>query len=187
MSTDLAVIEAALKAATNLQIVWSLSDAHLIANAPAWLAELVERVKAAEAEVERLRELDHGTAGEAMMAAELRSQGRRRAVAEATIARVRELAESVPKTIAFNPSDAAYLSGQVDFAESVLDALNHTDGISPGPVLIDEVHRFTSANSPGVDETTLRARAEDATEPILRPTDQRYEPPAVDDCGGCCR
>lgn len=31
------------------------SDAHLIANAPAWLAELLERVKAAEAEVERLQ------------------------------------------------------------------------------------------------------------------------------------
>ena len=91
MSTDLAVIEAALAAATNypwmvtdlrgapdgnrdciwvdvalgegsrtyrtvaemteddgLQIIWTLADAHLIANAPAWLAELVERVKAAE-------------------------------------------------------------------------------------------------------------------------------------------
>jgi len=37
------------------------------------------------------------------------------------------------------------------------------------------------------DETTPRARAEDATEPILRPTDQRYEPPAADDESGCCR
>lgn len=103
MSTDLAVIEAALKTATpgpwetwphahieddcrclscQFVTVWqthnsldcedvpkkpgeserceasgySWEDANLIANAPTWLAELVERVKVAEAEVERVRE-----------------------------------------------------------------------------------------------------------------------------------
>ena len=84
MATDLAVIEAALEAATPGPWEWSNSDhtaarreldgpytnvlgtsalrwpthedANLIANAPAWLAELVERVKAAEDEVERLRQ-----------------------------------------------------------------------------------------------------------------------------------
>ncbi len=102
MSTDLAVIEAALKAATpgpwetwphthledgcrclscHFVTVWqtrngidcediarkpgesercdaagySWEDANLIANAPAWLAELVERVKVAEAAIERVR------------------------------------------------------------------------------------------------------------------------------------
>ena len=100
MSTDLAVIEAALKAATPgpwavcpwypqgvMPKAWAddqlpveergpfmstgtvgdaadttterpEADAHLIANAPDWLAELIERVKAAEAEVERLRRSD---------------------------------------------------------------------------------------------------------------------------------
>ena len=85
MSTDLAVIEAALEAATPGPWVWSNSDrttarreldgpltnvlataalrwpthedAHLIANAPTWLAELVERVKVAEAAIERVRAL----------------------------------------------------------------------------------------------------------------------------------
>ena len=69
MSTDLAVIEAALKAATpgpwraDNNDVWTadgdrfisapvrIADANLIANAPTWLAELVERVKVAEAAV----------------------------------------------------------------------------------------------------------------------------------------
>ena len=95
MSTDLAVIEAALKAATEspwfvdapdrvfvgnradgrsaglFEIIYgsddvlsdlhsaaavrALANAHLIANAPTWLAELVERVKVAEAAIERVR------------------------------------------------------------------------------------------------------------------------------------
>lgn len=73
MSTDLAVIEAALKAATpapwqaDNNDVWTadgdrfisapvrIADANLIANAPTWLAELVERVKVAEAAIERVR------------------------------------------------------------------------------------------------------------------------------------
>lgn len=99
MSTDLAVIEAALKAATEspwfvdapdrvfvgnradgrsaglFEIIYgsddvlsdlhsaaavrALANAHLIANAPTWLAELVERVKVAEAEVKRVREAAH--------------------------------------------------------------------------------------------------------------------------------
>ena len=77
MSTDLAVIEAALKAATpgpwraDNNDVWTadgdrfisapvrIADANLIANAPTWLAELVERVKVAEAEVKRVREAAH--------------------------------------------------------------------------------------------------------------------------------
>jgi len=84
MATDLAVIEAALKAATpgpwetdiddwdcavvrpdpGPGVVYICkdihqgkdegeSDAYLIANAPTWIAELIGRVKAAEAEVER--------------------------------------------------------------------------------------------------------------------------------------
>ena len=240
MSTDLAVIEAALAAATPgpwqegarssviaphregrhdrlvaLLPAFTPEDAinrALIANAPAWLAELVERVKAAEAEVERLREAvqdfaDYGTR------------------------------HDTTPTISAEP-DVLWWYGYIQsmdrgVRERGRRALNHTGGISPGPVLIDEVHRFTSANSPGVDDTTLRARAEDATEPkscscracnpdsrrmivcatcgnkrcphasnhayqctwsnepdqepILRPTDQRYEPPAVDDESGCCR
>lgn len=87
MSTNLAVIEAALKAATpgpweasadnmvpdraailtawcyegedaELVTDWcALADANLIANAPTWLAELVERVKVAEAATKRVRAL----------------------------------------------------------------------------------------------------------------------------------
>lgn len=97
MSTDLAVIKAALKAATEspwfvnapdrvfvgnradgrsaglFEIIYgsddvlsdlhsaaavrALANAHLIANAPTWLAELVERVKVAEAAIERVRAL----------------------------------------------------------------------------------------------------------------------------------
>lgn len=101
MSTDLAVIEAALEAATPgpwavcpwypqgvMPKAWAddqlpveergpfmstgtvgdgadvgterpEADAHLIANAPTWLAELVERVKAAEAAIERVRRFGH--------------------------------------------------------------------------------------------------------------------------------
>ena len=201
MSIDLAVIEAALKAATNypwkvtdlrnapdgnrdciwvdadpgnegsrtyrtvaemtedegLQIVWSLSDAHLIANAPAWLAELVERVKAAEAEVERLREAvqdfaDYGTR------------------------------HDTTPTISAEP-DVLWWYGYIQsmdrgVRERGRRALNHTGGVTPEPATSGQRNRFTSANSREVDETTPRARAEDATEPILRPTDQRYEPPA---------
>ena len=221
MTTDLAVIEAALAAAKlpddyngwalvepeGLRgakfVVWVSKLATTAAWPPdgvcdrtSWItsvplldpraaAELVERVKAAEAEVERLRlELDAAENVKmtrrakfwkrAYLAVEsqwhetldrISAQMTRAETAESTIARVRELAESVPKTVAFNPSDAAYLSGQVDFAEAVLDALNHTDGISPESAASDELHRFTSANSARADETTLRARAEDATEP----------------------
>ncbi len=175
MTTDLATIEAALAAATpgpwewddldgarrelsgpmtsvlrTSALGWATSaDAHLIVLLRNTAAELVERVKAAEAEVER------ATWDEGSIRAELDA-------AEATLASVfRELAESVPKTIAWNPSDAAYLSGQVDFAESVLDALNQTDGITPESAASDEVTRFTSANSAGVDETTPRAGVRD--------------------------
>ena len=140
MSTDLAVIEAALKAATpgpwetwphahiedgcrclscQFVTVWqtrnsldcedvprkpgeserceasgySWEDANLIANAPTWLAELVERVKVAEAEAATLREreITGETAGEAMVGAELKRQATRRAAAEAAIGRVRAL------------------------------------------------------------------------------------------------
>lgn len=85
MSTDLAVIEAALKAATpgpweasadnavpdraailtawcyegedaELVTDWcTLPDAHLIANAPTWLAELVERVRLLEGAIDGIR------------------------------------------------------------------------------------------------------------------------------------
>lgn len=177
------------------------ADANLIANAPTWLAELVERVKAAEAEVERLADwkasalpvmdglqelgkslglpLGALITGPLAFAASAALNDRAE-TAEATIDRVRELAESVPKTVAFNPSDAAYLSGQVDFAEAVLDALNHTGGISSESATRGLRHFRLAAvrwRDQLPDETTLRARAEDATEPILRPTDQRYEPP----------
>lgn len=73
-----------------------------------------------------------------------------------------------------------------------------------------ELYRFTSANSHSLAPEDAPAPAE-PTEPILRPTDQRAmggwvspgvilgdqdgveflrpagEPPAADDCGGCCR
>ena len=221
MSTDLAVIEAALAAADPNDVEWSL------------IAELVERVKAAEAEVERLarwksealpvmdglQELgrslglilgDSITGPKAHAAAEALKS--RATTAEATIARVRALADEHPGT--------AWNSG-LNLRQALRDAL----GV--------KVTRFTSANGPGLAPEDTPAPAEpveptcgcrtcnpDARwmvvcglcgnkrcphawhhdyrctgsnepnqepQPILRPTDQRYEPPAVDDCGGCCR
>ena len=237
MSTDLAVIEAALAAADPNDVEWSL------------IAELVERVKAAEAEVERLarwksealpvmdglQELgrslglilgDSITGPKAHAAAEaLKSRAES---AEATIARVRELADEHPGT--------AWNSG-LNLRQALRDALGATQGdaLEGADSADGERNRFSGED------------ARDATEPILRPTDQRnwdrpevalirhmggrtyarvgahkwtelpkfgqvlvtedlvaqqheaiavflpqstdqrYEPPAVDDCGGCCR
>jgi len=126
MTTDLAVIEAALKAATpgpweaspdnlapdraaiftawchegeDVELVtdWcEIPDAHLIALLRNTAAELVERVKAAEAEVERLEGVARKINGQLFDAgyheAELLAENR---AAEATIARVRELADSL--------------------------------------------------------------------------------------------
>ena len=203
MSTDLAAIEAALAAATPGPWEWSNSDqtaarreldgpytnilatsalrwpthddAHLIANAPAWLAELVERAKAAEAEVERLsrwqsdalpvidglQELgrslglilgDSVTGPKAHAAAEALKA--RAETAEAAIARVRELADDHPGT--------AWNSG-LNLRQALRDVLGGTQGDAPeGADSADgEVNRFTSEVSTP------------APEPILRPTDQR--------------
>ena len=210
MSTDLAVIEAALAAATpgpwvaveHSTIVQrrEVMRDYLVAMIPNYspetaanrdlivllrntAAELVERVKAAEAEVERLegvaRKINWQLFDAGYHEAELLAENH---AAEATIARVRELADSFEVEWPTGPDrDGATV------AHLIRQALNHTDGISPESGTSWQRNRFTSANSAGANDTTLRARAEDATEPILRPTDQRYEPPAVDDCGGCCR
>ena len=201
MSTDLAVIEAALKGASFLP--WSVHpaepsttrpldtydvlddnddefltnlyylDAHLIANAPAWLAELVERVKAAEAEVERLarwksdalpvmdglQELgrslglilgDSITGTKAHAAAEaLKSRAES---AEATIARVRELCD---QQRARGDQWADLVS-----VGSVLAALSGPESAPESP----------SSPFPAPEDTPTPT---EPTEPILRPTDQR--------------
>ena len=144
MSTDLAVIEAAL--AELPAWPWPVSDRQAD-----WLretaAELVERVKAAEAEVERLREAvqdfaDYGTR------------------------------HDTTPTISAEP-DVLWWYGYIQsmdrgVRERGRRALNHTGGVTPEPATSGQRNRFTSANSREVDETTLRARAEDAAEPILR-------------------
>ncbi len=223
MSTDLAVIEAALKAATTGEwwegqdgdwtIIWGLGkveacaqvakvyrggDASVIANAPAWLAELADRVKAAEAEVERLarwqsdalpvidglQELgrslglilgDSVTGPKAHAAAEaLKSRAES---AEATIARVRELAYESDDGTEFK-HDHGPLEGHPGcpacWAHDLLAALSGPESAPESP----------SSPFPAPEDAPAPA---EPTEPILRPTDQRYEPPAVDDCGGCCR
>lgn len=93
--------------------LYDFPDAYLIANAPTWLAELVERVrdaedglaaviaqrdeqevraKRAEAEVERLTISDYGRLQQTVALQTLAADRRGRAeTAEATIARVREL------------------------------------------------------------------------------------------------
>lgn len=98
-----------------------------------------------------------------------RNEARRRAeTAEATIARVRELAYEHPGT--------AWNSG-LNLRQALRDALGGTPTDAPGGAdsADDERNRFSGEDTG------------DATEPILRPTDQRYEPPAVDDESGCCR
>ena len=138
------------------------ADAHLIANAPAWLAELVERVKAAEAERREAALITGGIVRK-------RNEARRRAeTAESTIARVRELAEQHPGT--------AWNSG-LNLRQALRDALagTPTDAPEGAKLADDERNRFSGEDTGG------------GTEPILQPTDQRYEPPAVDDESGCCR
>ena len=215
MSTDLAVIEAALAAATpgpwhawdrgigsevhigaehaerryeggrcvrwcepvndEFRETFKDADAELIALLRNTSAELVERVKAAEAEVERLsrwqsdalpvidglQELgrslglilgDSVTGPKARAAAEALKA--RAETAEAAIARVRELADDHPGT--------AWNSG-LNLRQALRDVLGGTQGDAPeGADSADgEVNRFTSEVSTP------------APEPILRPTDQR--------------
>lgn len=150
MSTDLAVIEAALKAATPgpwkyeppdgrhggapwidadpmpvSEFYGTLADARLIANAPTWLAELVERVKMAEAEVERLRELldqvrlGRWDARDRVILIGAHSALQRAEAAEAAIERVRALADRF-KAGGFT---SVYESAQ-ELGEMIADALD---------------------------------------------------------------
>ena len=188
MSTDLAVIEAAL--AELPAWPWPVSDRQAD-----WLretaAELLERVKAAEARAlpepgsgcicEWYSEDRGGGYHETMQeydpACPEHSQhvyNPRTGVwefpnaAEATIARVRALAEEHPGT--------AWNSG-LNLRQALRDALGGTptDATEGDSSADDERNRFSGEDT------------DEPTQPILRPTDQRYEPPAVDDCGGCCR
>lgn len=88
---------------------------------PTWLAELVERVKVAEAEAATLREreITGETAGEAMMGAELKRHAARRVAAEAAIERVRALADRL-KAGGFT---SVYESAQ-ELGEMIADALD---------------------------------------------------------------
>ena len=172
MSTDLAVIEAALKGDAKLlsEITTFLNYVGGRPDSPAaihdrgnvskriigtvlaheLIAELVERVKAAEAEVDLERSYSDADTQAAI------DRCTRALNAEAAIARVRELADDHPGT--------AWNSG-LNLRQALRDAL----GV--------KVTRFTSANGPGLAPEDTPAPAE-PTEPILRPTDQRYEPPA---------
>lgn len=183
MSTDLAVIEAALKAATpapwraDNNDVWTadgdrfisapvrIADANLIANAPTWLAELVERVKVAEAEAMNNGQ-DYDRRGErlwrlAAKAGWTPSDADNDAIAEMCIdgalkrAKAAEAAiERVRAVVADHPG-SAWDSG-IKLRADILRALDG-DGS-------DEVTRFTSANS---------------TLPAVAPT-----PPFCERCGG---
>ena len=145
MSTDLAVIEAALAAADPNDVEWSL------------IAELVERVKAAEGY--RCRICDTPSWEAHVHDTHLLQMHARAETAEATIARVRELAEQHPGT--------AWNSG-LNLRQALRDALGGTPTDAPEGAKLadDERNRFSGENAAG------------PTEPILRPTDQRYEPPA---------
>lgn len=161
----------------------------LIGCAEASYAELAERVKAAEAEVERLadwkasalpvmtglQELGKSlglplgariTGPLAFVAAE--ALNARAEAAEATIARVRALAEEHPGT--------AWNSG-LNLRQALRDALGGTptDATEGASSADDERNRFSGEDT------------DEPTQPILRPTDQRYEPPADDHESGCCR
>ena len=184
MSTDLAVIEAAL--AELPAWPWPVSDRQAD-----WLretaAELLERVKAAEAVLEGrcLSDITHRDDGHRQSICVLAAghttahddgigcrwtDGEHYGLdpAEATIARVRELAEEHPGT--------AWNSG-LNLRQALRDALGGTptDATDGDGSADDERNRFSGEDT------------DEPTQPILRPTDQRYEPPAVDDCGGCCR
>ena len=202
MSTDLAVIEAALAAALSADEVlagisldytpseWGRAKAaseDFDAASREYVAELVERVKAAEAMLDGrcLSDITHRddehrqsicmlAAGHATAHDDGKgcrwTDGEHYGLdpAEATIARVRELAEQHPGT--------AWNSG-LNLRQALRDALGGTPTDAPEGAgsADDERNRFSGENADG------------ATEPILRPTDQRYEPPAVDDESGCCR
>ena len=211
MSTDLAVIEAALKGDAKLlsEITTFLNYVGGRPDSPAaihdrgnvskriigtvlaheLIAELVERVKAAEAEVERLarwqsdalpvmdglQELgrtlglilgDSITGPKAHAAAEaLKSRAES---AEATIARVRELAYESDDGTEFK-HDHGPLEGHPGcpacWAHDLLAALSGPESAPESP----------SSPFPAPEDAPAPA---EPSEPILRPTDQRYEPPA---------
>ena len=274
MTTDLAMIEAALDAATPgpwvavehstiVQRREAMRD-YLVAMIPNYspetaanrdlivllrntAAELVERVKAAEAEVERLadwkasalpvmdglQELGKSlglplgariTGPLAYVAAE--TLNARAETAEDTIASVRALAEEHPGT--------AWNSG-LNLRQALRDALGGTPTDAPegAELADDERNRFSGENTAGPTEPILCtdqrnwdrpevalirhmggrtyarvgahkwtelpkfgqvlvtedlvAQQHEAIAVFIRPTDQRYEPPAVDDESGCCR
>lgn len=173
MSTDLAVIEAALAAATpgpweasedpnipdraviltawcyegedaELVTDWcTIPDASLIANAPAWLAELVERVRTTRAEVERLALSDYNRLQTTVALQDLAAERRERAeTAEAAIARVRDLCDR-QRARGDQWADLVTVS-------AVMAALDGDSG---------QVNRFTAANGPELAPEALRGSA----------------------------
>jgi len=190
MTTDLAVIEAALKAATpgpwSGWDAWGMNDhtachrigtddysrglwaslgadihgyradMELVIQAPAWLAELVERVKAAEAEVERLevvaRKINRQLFDAGYHEAELMAENRAMA---ATIQRVQQVARN------WSGHVGVTLCGEP--VKKFIDALNGPEAALGAP----------SSPKPELGDAP---RAESATEPL-----------AVDHEGGCCR
>lgn len=90
---------------SHLRAVMSSADAHLIANAPAWLAYLVQRVKAAEA----YSDIDTQTAVD---------MANRAFAAEAAVGRVRAFAEKLKASGIVS----IYESAQ-EFGEMIADAL----------------------------------------------------------------
>ena len=211
MSTDLAVIEAALEAALSADEVlagfsldytlseWGKARAasdDFDAASREYVAELVERVKAAEAAQREAGIIMGGIVRK-------RNEARRRAeAAEATIARIRALAEEHPGT--------AWNSG-LNLRQALRDALGGTptDATEGASSADDEQNRFSGDVTdfpPQCTETiTLRDEEHRLVRCLMRaghpgdhtdtfgtswtapPTDQRYEPPVVDHESGCCR
>ena len=172
--TDLTEIEAALEAHARKR--WVLIEDSLDANAPAWLAELVERVKVAEWATTVLQcsvshedpydfdycethdrtfpiggKCDHAGISELDYWVDQASMQRGRAVgaemrvetAEATIARVRELAEEHPGT--------AWNSG-LNLRQALRDALGGTPTDAPegADSADDERNRFSGEDVDGM-------------------------------------
>ena len=180
MTTDLAVIAAALKAALSADEVlagfsldytlseWGKARAasdDFDAASREYVAELVERVKAAEAEVEHQKRIREGEGYRAQMAWEDQHRSRlgaerawarwreRAEAAEATIARVRELAEQHPGT--------AWNSG-LNLRQALRDALGGTPTDAPGGAdsADDEQNRFSGEDTAGATEPILRTDGE---------------------------
>lgn len=177
------------------------ADAYLIVLLRNTASELLERVKAAEGMLDSVtRQLEQAVDERNYRISE-------RNAAEATIARVRALAEEHPGT--------AWNSG-LNLRQALRDALGGTptDATGGASSADDERNRFSGgvcrcrACNPGAtwmvvcsicgnkrcphawsheNRCTGSNEPDQASEPILPPTAQRYEPPADDHESGCCR